>query len=302
MKKVILFAALCLFSLSIFAQSAKQKLGFIPYADASSDQYNYRKMAYDYLYEAATRIFINTQRFEVLDRSKFNTLNIEKNMTKGDDFINAEIVAQGKVLAAEVLAVAKLTALSLSQSEENKAWTVFFTVELKQIDVETSKALNAMQLKGELNDKIIIIGNKTIENPKTAKSPEEAISIVVSKMEKDLEEWIHEYFPVRMNIVYKNDEERILYANGGKNIGLTLRNNMCVRRDFRLPTGDRVVETIAELKFTKADGVGETSTRFEPKNKKEWEKIVKAIKDYPGEIFVMECVSGRTIFNSILGK
>ena len=278
-------------SFSIFAQSGKQKLAFIPYTDSHSDEYKYRKMAYDYLYEAAIRIFINTQRFDVLDRSKFDILKIEKNVVKGDDFINSEIVAQGKALAADVLAVAKVTALTVDESENKKGWTIFFTVEFKQIDVETSRALNAMQLKGELQDEILTIGGKTLENPIKAKSPEQAVSMVVSKMESDLNEWIHDKFPVRMIVLDRRDDEKILIAQGGKNIGLTVKNKMCIRRLHKLKTGEPIADTIAELKFTKADGVGEFATKFEPKSKKDWEKIVQELSKYPDEIFIMECIN-----------
>jgi hypothetical protein len=302
MKQILTTTAFCFLALLIAAQSGKQKLGFIPYADPTTDKSGYRKMAYDYLYEAATRIFINTQRFEVLDRSKFNILKIEKNFTKGDDFINSELVAQGKALAADVLTVAKLTALVVSETEDKKAWTAFFTVEFKQIDVETSKALNAHQLKGEIKNDIVNIGGKVIGNPMRARSPEQAISTIVSKMEEDLTQWICENFPVKMEILNKDTHAKILYARGGRNIGLTLKSDMCLRRSFKLPTGDPMVETIAELKFTKTDGVGDTTTKFELKNKKDWDKVMAAFSAYPDEIFVMECVSGRSLIGNILGK
>ena len=290
MKRMLAIAFLCLAAYGAHAQLPKQKLGFIPYSDPSADKYGYRQMAYENLYEAATRIFINTQRFDVLDRSKFNVLKLEKNFTKGDDFINSEIVAQGKALAAEVLAVAKVTALSVTESADKKGWSAFFTVEFKQIDVETSKALNAVQLKGEYQDEISIMSmpGKTVANPNRARSPEQAISKVVTKMEAALNKWIRDNFPIKMKILDKNDTEKILYARGGKDLGLSLQTQMCLRRVHKLSSGDVVAETIADLKFTKTDGVGDATTKFEPRNKKDWPKIVQALADFPTEVFIME--------------
>lgn len=300
MKRFLFLVSLLSLSLCMHAQSSKQKLGFIPYSDPAADKNGYRQMAYDYLYEAATRIFINTQRFDILDRSKFDLVKIEKNFTKGDDFINSEIVAQGKALAAEVLAVAKVTALSVSQSEDQKGWSAFFTVELKQIDVETTKALNALQLKGEFQDDSgISIGDKKVGNVNRARSPEQAISKVVSKMEESLNKWIRDNFPVKMEVLDRNDAGKVLYARGGKDMGLTLRSNMCLRRIHRLKTGDIIAETISELKFTKADGVGDATTKFELKNSKEWDKVVQALTDYPDEVFIMENPNSSGILKKV---
>ncbi len=301
MKQLFTIIFLFLAAYCAQAQIQKQKLGFIPYSDPSADKYGYRQMAYENLYEAATRIFINTQRFDVLDRSKFNILKIEKSFTKGDDFINSEIVAQGKSLAADVLAVAKVTALSVTQSADQKGWSAFFTVEFKQIDVETSKAVNAVQLKGEYQDDTgVSVSGQTVISPNRARSPEQAISKVVTKMEEALNKWIRDNFPIKMKVLDVNDTGKILYARGGKDLGLTVRSKMCIRRVHKLSSGDVVAETIADLKFTKEDGVGDSTTKFEPKIKKDWPKIVQALKDYPAEVFIMEdATQPASIFNRL---
>ena len=196
MKQSIFTILLCLLLCDLQAQNTKQKIGFIPYADPSSiGDEGYREMAYEYLYEVATRIFINTQRFDVLDRGKFDIVKLEKEITKGDDFINSEIVAQGNALATDAIVVAKVTALSVSESEieegesvNDVGWSAFFTVELKQLDVETTKALGAVQLVGEHKD-----GGSILTGD--AKSPEQAISKAITKIERDLRAWINKKFP-----------------------------------------------------------------------------------------------------------
>lgn len=287
---LLAFSMLLLFSSLAQAQSGRTRLGFVPYSDPSTSQEEYRKMAYDYLYEAVTRIFINTQRFDILDRSKFDIVKLEKNFTKGEDFINSEIVKQGNALAAEVLAVAKITALSLEEAEDKKGWTAFFTVELKQLDVETAKAVSALQLKGTIKDGAGIPDIPGLTDLARASSPQQAISRVVLSMEKDLRNWIDKQFPVKMKVIHIDPLKQFLVGRGGQDIGLTTKDNMCLRHVYRLPAGDQLEETIVELSFIKEDGVGQTSTKFAPKKSKEWGLIAEAIKQYGrDEVFIMEC-------------
>ena len=288
-KKLTLLLTFSFLIIVLCAQN-RPKLGFIPYSNPDTESGEYRELAYDYLYEAAIRIFINTQRFDILDRSKFDIVKLEQNFTKGDDFINSEIVAQGNALAAEVLAVAKLTALNVQPIKDGAGWTSFFTVELKQIDVETTKAVNAIQLKGEINvDGTIKIGNTEIPSGGgAATSPEQAIDKVVQQMETILRDWINEAFPIKMEVLDHDATNKVIYVRGGRNIGLTTKDKMSLRRIRKLKTGDVVEETIVELKFTKEDGVGEATTKFHPLKGKEWTLIMQALRQYPDEIFVME--------------
>lgn len=291
---LLAFSMLLLFSSLAQAQSGRTRLGFVPYSDPAASEQEYRQMAYDYLYETVTRIFINTQRFDILDRSKFDIVKLEKNFTKGEDFINSEIVKQGNALAAEVLAVAKITALSLEEAEDKKGWSAFFTVELKQLDVETSKAVSALQLKGSINDGVGNFAGVELSKIIRVPSPEQAISRVVLSMEKDLRNWIDKQFPVKMEVIHIDPLKQFIVGRGGQDIGLTTRDNMCLRHVYRLPEGVPLEETIVELSFIKEDGVGQTSTKFEAKKSREWDLIAEAIKQYgKDEVFIMECPDSK---------
>ncbi len=301
MRTLIIVCSVFLLGTSLTkAQSGRTRLGFVPYSDPSVSEQQYRQMAYDYLYETVTRIFINTQRFDILDRSKFDIVKLEKNITKGEDFINSEIVKQGNALAAEVLAIAKITALSLKQAEDNQGWSAFLTVELKQIDVETAKAVSALQLKGAINDGVGDFAGVELSKIIRVPSPEQAISRIVLGMEKDLRNWIDKQFPVKMQVVHVDPIGQFVVGRGGKNIGLTTRDNMCLRHVYRLPSGDQLEETIVELSFIKEDGIGQTSTKFKPQKSKEWDLVVEAIKQYgEKEVFIMECPGGKGPINNI---
>lgn len=98
----------------LLSAQVKKKIGFIPYTDPENAEEELRELAYKNIYDAALRVFVNTQRFEVLDRGSFNIIKIEKEFQKGEDLANVEIIEQGKIAAAELLAVAKLTTFTVN--------------------------------------------------------------------------------------------------------------------------------------------------------------------------------------------
>lgn len=277
MKKIILTLLLFTTIFSISAQNlSKKKLGFVPYTDPDFTEEEYKEAVYKNLYEAALRTFINTQRFIILDRGSFNILKIEKEFQKGDDLVNSEIIAQGKILAAQILAIAKITTLSVSLNEDGKTYTTFIVCEFKQIDVESGKAVNALQLQGSSND---IVGKKAV-------SAEESISRAVKKMEKDLEKWVKENFPLAMKVLDINEESKSLIVEGGRESGLTKTYKLRVVK-MKMLNGKKFVETIGKLSFSE-EGIGEEATKLLIPNEVEWYKFLNLWKEDKANILVFE--------------
>lgn len=263
--------------LSLSAQTvAKKKLGFVPYTDPDFAEAEYREAVYKNLYEAALRIFINTQRFIVLDRGSFDVLKIEKEFQKGDDLINSEIIEQGKILAAQILAVAKITNLSVSLNEDAKTYTAFIVCEFKQIEVETGKAVSALQLQGTSSE---MVGKKPM-------TPEEAISRAVKRMESSLEKWVRENFPLTMKILDINESEMALIAEGGRQTGLTKDYKLRVVK-IKMLNDKKYVETIAKLSFSD-ESLGEETTKLRITNEEEWKKFLALWKQDKSSLLVFE--------------
>jgi hypothetical protein len=282
MKKTLFFIVLAMWTMSVSAQ--KKKLGFIPVADPNSENAEYRSMAYDNIYETAQRIFVNTQRFDVLDRGSFNIVKIEKEFQQGDELINSEIVKQGRVLAAHILAVAKITTLVVDESADGEGYSTYITAEFKQIDVETGKTVSALQLKGECKDGSGGLGGKRV------KSPNEAVNRAVKNMEGDLERWVSEKFPLSLPVIEVKDDEMTIIAEGGRDIGLSPRSKLRVVKMTIYPNGKTLFETLSLVKFEKND-LGLNTTKVKVSSKTSWEKISKIGKENIKSLIVTEDMS-----------
>lgn len=262
----------------------KKTIGFIPYTAPENADRKFRELTYKNIYDAALRVFINTQRFNVLDRGSFNIIKIEKEFQKGEDLANVEIVEQGRVQAAELLAVAKLSSFKITESDDGGGFSVYITAEFKQLDVLSGQATNAYQLRAEINDKQsgFGIGNKRIS------SIEQAISMAVAKMETDLEKWIKRQFPMILPIVGMDENEMTIFVNGGTNIGLSLSNKMkLITLDLIGDEERKLIKTIGSLSFTK-EGIGEELTILKLNSKKDWSQLMKLYKQNKDRIYVTE--------------
>jgi hypothetical protein len=278
---LLLFLALPYFLLS--QNVIKKQIGFIPYTDPANAEEENRELAYRNIYDAALRVFINTQRFEVLDRSSFNVLKIEKEFQKGEDLANSEIISQGKIVAAQLIAVAKITTLTITEADDGKGYSVYLTAEFKQIDVQSGEALNAFQLKSEIIDKQETMG---IANKKRISTEEEAISRAVILMEKDLEKWIKRTFPMILKVMGTESDMSIV-VEGGHDIGLSDNFRMKAIKLKVFPNGKKLTTSIGKLEFTK-DGVGEEVTILRFISKTDWDAFIKAWGTDQENLYVTE--------------
>ena len=283
MRKInLILILICAFYISQ-AQSIRKTIGFIPYTDPEQAEAEYRELAYKNIYDAAVRVFTNTQRFQVLDRSIFNILKIEKEFQKGEDLANVEIIAQGRIAAAELLAVAKLSTFTISESDDGDGFSVFITAEFKQIDVETGEAIDAFQLRAEALDAQETLGIKR----KRITTIEEAISKAVHKMEVDMEKWIKTNFRMILKVNQVMESDNIIVVEGGYDVGLTTKNRMKAITLKTLPNGKNLTQTIAKLNFTR-EGVGEDLTLLKISSKKDWPLFMKKWRQEKDQIYVTE--------------
>ncbi len=270
----------------IIQNSVKKKIGFIPYTDPSNADKKYRDLTYKNIYDAALRVFVNTQRFIVLDRGSFDIIKIEKQFQEGEDFANVEIINQGRTSAAELLAVAKLSTFTITESDDGGGYSVYITAEFKQLDVETGRATSAYQLVAEAKDKqgngFGIGGNKRIT------TVEEAISVAVKKMEDDLARWIKSQWPLILKVTDVEKKNQCLIIEGGKDVGLSKDHNLkAITLKVYRTSGKKLINTIGALKFTR-EGVGEELTSLRMTSKKEWQEFIELWKEEPEKIYVTE--------------
>jgi hypothetical protein len=283
MKKAAIFLSILILPLLIQAQ-VKKRIGFIPYTSPENADKKYRELAYKNIYDAALRVFVNTQRFDVLDRGSFDIIKIEKEFQKGEDLANVEIVGQGRISAAELLAVAKLSTFTITETDDGNGYSVFITAEFKQLDVETGRATSAYQLRAEAKDQQTnILGGESKNRISTI---EQAISMAVQKMELDLEKWIKRQFPMILKVIEKIDEEKALVVEGGTDVGMNEKHSMKAI-SLTIIQDKKLIKTIGKLSFTK-EGVGEELTKLTMDSKKDWADFLKLWKEQPEKIYVTE--------------
>jgi hypothetical protein len=285
MKNLLIILFIWVVPVVLLAQDPiKKRIGFIPYTDPDNAEEEYRELAYRNIYDAALRVFVNTQRFDVLDRGSFNVVKIEKEFQKGEDLANTEIVEQGKIAAAQLIAVAKLSTLTVTESDDGKGYSVYITAEFKQIDVETGKALNAFQLTSSITDKDQILG---MDNKRRISTEEEAISRAVSKMEKDLEKWVKQTFPMILKVLEPDEKNMTIVVDGGWDVGLSDNFKMRAVKIKIFANGKKLINSIGKLEFTK-EGVGESLTVLKFASKAEWQEFLKSWETENENIYVTE--------------
>lgn len=285
-KLTILFILISLFAGRANSQITRLKVGFIPYTDPEFAIAEHRELAYKNIYEMALRIFINTQRFTVLDRSSFNIIKLEKEFQTGEDLINSEIIDQGKILAAQVIIIAKIATFAVNEADDGEGFSVFMTAEVKQIDVESGKAVRAMQLKSEVIDgKANFLSGVGVKK-KRIKTAEEAINLAVNKMENDLDVWIKDQFTLMMAVIDKSDSDMGLIVDGGKQTGLTKSYKLRVVKQTMMG-GKKYYDTLAKLTFS-SEGLGEETTKLVITNKLDWDKVLKAWEEDKASVIVLE--------------
>lgn len=284
--KILLISLICLPVL--LSAQVKKKIGFIPYTDPDNAEEELRELAYKNIYDAALRVFVNTQRFDVLDRGSFNIIKIEKEFQKGEDLANTEIIEQGKIAAAHLLAVCKLTTFTVTETDDGNGYSTYITAEFKQVNVETGKAESAYQLRAEaIDSQTNMMG---MENKKRIRSEEEAISKAVIDMEKDLERWIKREFPMILKVRDIDKKGKILVVDGGRSDGLSKNLKMKAVKIIIYPDGQKRVKNICGLNFSK-DGIGEDLTDLQIKSKKDWETFMEFWTDEPGQVYITEDIN-----------
>lgn len=180
-------------------------------------------------------IFTGKTRFTVVDRTKFDQLAQERNLQKQEDFLDGQVVAQGKSLGAQYLIqgnISQANAVSVQikkyktvgtypntyqQTYYVPGYEVALIVNLQTIDVATGQAKGA----------------KTINASKTweTNSAEQAITASLNLLrnptgrEGTLKDWANDMFPVLMKILKveetdKKGRPKTVLIKGGSDMDL----------------------------------------------------------------------------------
>ncbi|MDW3195091.1 MAG: CsgG/HfaB family protein [Cytophagales bacterium] len=219
--------------------------------------------------DLVTNSFINSKRFNILEREMVTKLKEELEYQKEEDFLNniSSLAEQGKMVGASYMLLGKVSKLTIEETnvkekttnsrEKNSSSTVkevdaeyiaFVTVTLRVVNVETGEVngSSTLNIQPSLIDRQLF----------AADTRGAALRKITKPLGKQVDKFIGEYLPIEMGIGAVKEEQkgkvREIYISAGSKLGLS--NGMgvvIIKKSFQdIGTGDpiKIEKQIAEGK------------------------------------------------------
>lgn len=208
---IILFGVIS----SVIAQDDTKSLvlGVLPVTSSSQSGSSY----IDNVREKITNAFASKSRFTVVDRSRLDAIYQERNLQKREDFMDGDIVAQGKSIGAQFLVSTNISELTYAnvivQKDKwgiDKAGKVITWKEnVPCIDVSMVVNIQLMDVSTG-----VIKANKNISQTPRYENQTEAHSCILTTLNNIYGYtvvWINEVFPVEMKIIRIETTDKKVY-------------------------------------------------------------------------------------------
>lgn len=231
------------------------------------------------IYAAVTRILVQTKRFTVLEMDKWQLTQDEMERQRSAGFLETDVIQKGKSLGAQVLIVGFVKNSEVYRTGDSYSARVDY--ELKYIDVETGKTINAAAFTGDsenFHTKVGKIGKgigktaasllyTSARNYRTAgvagtvwnqlNMNDNERQMVQGKTIDAIEEsagrvnaWVHRTFDFTLYLLQSDDDGKMVLIQGGEDVGMKKGTNlkMVLVTDMQTPTGPvRDEEPVADL-------------------------------------------------------
>jgi curli biogenesis system outer membrane secretion channel CsgG len=152
MKQILLLCFVMVCACSSYCQSdEKTSIAILPFVNNTGNSNNYSSI----MQEMVTKEFVKTNRFSILDRSKFQKVMEELKVQKSEEFLNSKVVEQGKLMGAQYLVTGVLNQVDTKKEtntvldsytkvyKTQTTWTADVRFSFQVIDVATSSAVYA---------------------------------------------------------------------------------------------------------------------------------------------------------------
>lgn len=215
MKNFALFIMLCAF---FFAYTQKNVLGVMPFSVSSNyskdEGSRTRAQSVEDMVSAA---FQKSNRFTLVERSKMNAIKAEREIQKGEDFIDSKAIELSAALGAQYIVTGNISVANIEKTEYYGGMSCTYSAgilfDIKVLDVSTSEVVAAEHFKGE--------GSSTAFNV----SGEHAFNVAITKVEEAVEKFIQANFPLQLPIVEvqektKSGDAKTLLVAGGTSVGI----------------------------------------------------------------------------------
>lgn len=265
-----------------YAQTGKTTIGLTPFRSNGYSQYE------SGVYEAVSGGFVESGRFIIVDRSVWGNIQQERDLQKGEEFLDSKIAEQGKSLGAESIVIGSINEIKTTSGVSNygtKVYGASISISLKVVNVST----------GESSASTSIFGSSGFFMAAT--SPVQAIVWAQNSLKKKTAEWIGKTFPVKAKIakvLEQSDKKgitKILIA-GGSGAGIKEGRDIKVvyYEDVEVD-GKKIARTVefAMLKVTKVEdeNFSECSVKGMPKSKTEAGLEMKRLMDEGKDLYLI---------------
>src|SRR5574344_3920 len=177
----------------------------------------------DAVSEKIVQIVSNTKRFTVVDRTSYAKVKEELEFQKTEAFIDSKnTVQQDVALAAEYMIIGHLVKMNIYTMKNSdgsvNGYKASAAFTLKVNNVETGETTEAAHFQ-------------TTVSPQAA-SKEQAVNQALESIEKPVNEYFIQTFPVYTKILripeVKKEVAKTVLINGGKNAGIKVGDNLMV--------------------------------------------------------------------------
>lgn len=171
--------------------------------------------------ESITTAFVKTKRFVVVDRSKMDALQREKDLQKSEDFLDGRVIQQGVSLGADYLIsghVASAQAYEMKAQDANGKITTTYMAKLSfllnVIDVATGEVIVSETIEPKAGSSwlgVLGIG---------ASTPEDAVTQALKNIGDKIDDFVARYFAQTFSIAQileknsKGGATKLLIAGG----------------------------------------------------------------------------------------
>lgn len=266
-----LFLILLVFGAS--AQEGKTVIGVAPFSFSSRTvKQGYAEVIFNYVINSLDK----TKRFKVLDRLYGpQVITIEKELNKGQDFVDGVAVDQGKQMGAQYMVFGRVnSATCFRNSNGNYEGNVSLFIRIFNVEtgeVEASEIITPYG-RSELKEFVysdasesleqFLGDNTSIKIPKWLKvavekryTCEESMDIALKRIQPEIQEFVEEKFPLELKIFkISGDKVKVI---GNEDMGITLNSKLNVIRVDKVRVGDRYLydeEEIGTLVVKKFSG------------------------------------------------
>jgi len=254
MKKLLLLGFCALTSISVFSQKTAVAITSFE-ASSNSISINRIRAIEDNVKEA----FYSTNRFDIVDRTSYDKLKNEKELQKSEDFIDGKTVAQTNLEGAEHIVTGRISQVDIKKEvlETSYYYSCKISFSLQVIDVATGKVVANKLIKPKQS----IMGNVWSTSSGGADTPDKAFFNSLKGTQKEIDEFVAEYFPVSTMILEiseaTSNEAKMLLLNTGSLNGSKKKQEFDVMELVKMKAGNKEIirkKKLGEIRITEVEG------------------------------------------------